>query len=603
MGRHYAQAGEGEKAIEYLLKAGDQARSVYAYEEAIEHYQQALAFLKEQGPIGLTRAARTAMNLGTLYHTLFNFDRSRAAYQEAFELWQRARDAQAQQVLPPAPHAWRQPWPNTITSVDPNLASSVDTARVADQLFSGLVDLSPEFDIVPVLARTWELSEDGRQYIFHLRRDARWSDGMPLTAHDFEFSWKRVLDPATGAAENAEYLYNLKGAQAFQQGQTSTAEAVGVRAIDDFTLRVELEEPVGYFLHLLTYSVTMAIPRHVVLTHGADWARPEHLVTHGPFRLEAWKPLKSIVLVRDPQYVGQFSGNLERVELTLLGGEASIEELLAAYEADRYEIGPVTGNLLDRVRQQHPREYYTAPTAVSTYLAFNATRPPFDDARVRRALAHAIDRREIADVLANGLPVPGLGGLVPPGLPGHSPNIGLAFDPARARQLLAEAGYPGGRGFPEIEAMVPGGGDFTPVLNQYLEEQWRAILGVRVVWRMPDFAQYRADLLAGTPHLYRMSWVADYPDPDNYLRLALHQPYSRWHNDRFEQLLESARRMTDPAERMKFYQAADRLLMDEAGLIPLTYERYHGLLKPWVKRYPVSPIKTTYFKDIIIEPH
>jgi tetratricopeptide (TPR) repeat protein len=191
LGRHYAQAGEGEKAVEHLLKAGDQARSVYAYEEAIGHYQQALAFLREQGPLGLARAARTAMNLGTLYHTLFAFDRSRLAYQEAFELWQRARDAQAQQALPPAPHAWRQGWPNTIDTVDPNLASSVETAHVADQLFSGLVELSPEFDIVPLLARTWELSEDGREYVFHLRRDARWSDGTPLTAHDFEFSWKR----------------------------------------------------------------------------------------------------------------------------------------------------------------------------------------------------------------------------------------------------------------------------------------------------------------------------------------------------------------------------------------------------------------------------
>jgi ABC-type oligopeptide transport system substrate-binding subunit len=602
LGRHYAQAGEGEKAIEYLLKAGDQARSVYAYEEAIEHYQQALAFLKEQGPFGATRAARTAMNLGMLYHTLFNFDRSRVAYQEAFELWQRAKDAQAQQVLPPAPHAWRQPWPNSLTTVDPNLASSVDSARIADQLFSGLVELSPEFDIVPVLARTWELSEDGRQYIFHLRREARWSDGAPITAHDFEFSWKRVLDPKTGAAENVEHLYNLTGAKAFHQGQASI-EAVGVQAVDDFTLRVELEEPVGYFLHLLTYSVAMAVPRHVVQAHGADWSRPEHLVTHGPFRLETWQPNEAIALARDPNYIGQFSGNLKRVELTLLGGEVTAETLLAAYAADLYDIGPVTGNLLEHVRQYYPREYATAPSAITTYLGFNALRPPFDDARVRCALAHAIDRHEIAEVLAYGMPAPAVGGLVPPGLPGHSPNIGLAYDPARARQLLAEAGYPEGRGLPEIEALVPFGGDFTPVLNQYLEEQWRTTLGIHLVWQTPDFAEYRTRLLAGTPSLYRMSWVADYPDPDNYLRLALRQPYSRWHNDRFEQLLESARRMTDPAERMKFYQAADRLLMDEAGLIPLTYERYHGLLKPWVKRYPVSPIKNTYWKDIIIEPH
>ncbi len=166
MGRHYAQAGESDKAIEYLLKAGDQARRVYAYEEAVEHYQQALAFLKEQGPIGLARAARTAMNLGTLHHTLFAFDRSRAAYQEAFELWQRVKEVQAQQTLPTAPHALRRNWPAELGALDPNRRSTTEAARLIEQLFSGLVELNADFDIVPLLARSWELSEDGRQYTF-----------------------------------------------------------------------------------------------------------------------------------------------------------------------------------------------------------------------------------------------------------------------------------------------------------------------------------------------------------------------------------------------------------------------------------------------------
>ena len=602
LGRHYAQAGEGDKAIDYLLQAGDQARHVYAYEEAVEHYQQALAFLKEQGAIGAARAARTAMNLGTLYHTLFNYDRSRAAFQEAFELWQRAQEAQARQALPPAPPAWRQGWPNTINTLDPNVASTVDAARIAEQLFSGLVELSPEFDLVPVLARSWELSEDGRQYIFHLRRDARWSDGTPLTAHDFEFSWKRVLNPATRAVENVEYLYDLKGARAYHQGRGPVDE-VGVQAVDDFTLRVELTEPVGHFLHLLTYSVTMAVPRHAVQAHGMAWSQPAQLVTHGPFRLETWEPREKIELVRNPDYVGPFGGNLKRVELTLLGSAVTAEAVLADYDAGRYDIGPVPFPQIEQIRRERQSEYRTAPTAISTYLAFNATRPPFDDARVRRALAHAIDRHEIAEALAHGQPAPAYGGLIPPGLPGHSPQIGLKYDPAHAQQLLAQAGYPDGRGFPTIEAMAVLGGDFVQRLNEYLAQQWQMILGVHVTWLAPDFGEYRTRMIQGTPSIYRMSWVGDYPDPDNYLGVGLHQPYSRWRNDHFEQLLESARRMTDPAERLKFYQAADRLLMAEAGVIPLTYERYHLLLKPWIKRYPISPLKNTYWKDVILEGH
>jgi ABC-type oligopeptide transport system substrate-binding subunit len=602
LGRHYAQAGEGEKAIPYLLKAGDQARSVYAYEEAIGHYQQALAFLKEQGAIGLAQAARTAMNLGTLHHTLFNFDRSRAAFQEAFELWQRVKEVQAQQTLLPAPHALRRYWSARMGALDPGWRSSTEAARLVEQLFSGLVELSADFDIVPALARSWELSEDGRQYLFHLRRDARWSDGTPLTAHDFEFAWKRVLDPATAATESAAYLFDIKGARALQSGQRLAADEVGVRALDDFTLRVELEEPVGHFLHLLAHPIASAVPRHKIAAHGADWTHPQHIVTHGPFRLESWTPNETIVLARDPDYCGQFSGNLARIELTL-GVNVAKDVLLDWYAANQSDHVIFGATILERLRQRFPAEYQRLPAALTTYLAFDATRPPFDDARVRRALAHAIDRRELTQGLLQGASSPALGGLTPPGLPGHTEHIGLLYDPARAQQLLAEAGYPGGRGFPEIVAAVADAGEATRVTNEYLSNQWRDLLSLRVTWNTLDVLAFQDAMNQSTPHLYRETWTADYPDPDDFLRLALHQPHSRWRHEHFEQLLESARRMTDAAERLKFYQAADRLLMDEAGVIPLAYGYYHCWLKPWIKRFPVSPLKTTYWKDVVIEPH
>jgi ABC-type oligopeptide transport system substrate-binding subunit/type II secretory pathway predicted ATPase ExeA len=601
LGRHYAQAGEGERAIEYLLQAGDQARRVYAYEAAIEHYQQALAFLKEQGSIGLARAARTAMNLGTLQHTLFNFDRSRAAFQEAFELWQRVKEAQAQQTLPPAPHALRRYWPARMGALDPGWRSSTETARLIEQLFSGLVELNADFDIVPLLARSWELSEDGREYVFHLRRDAAWSDGTPLTAHDFEFAWKRVLDPATGATESADYLFDIRGARAFHHDRRAAHE-VGVRALDDFTLRVELEEPVGHFLHLLAYHIAAAVPQHAIAAHGESWTNPQHIVTHGPFRLESWTPDQTIVLARDPNYRGQFGGNLTRIELTL-GVNVAKDVLLDGYAANQSDQVIFGATLLERLRQRSPAEYHRLPAALTTYLAFDATRPPFDDVRVRRALAHAIDRHELTQGLLQGASSPALGGLTPPGLPGHSDQIGLPYDPARAQQLLVEAGYPGGRGFPEIAATVADAGEATRVTNEYLTTQWRDQLGLHVTWNTLDVLAFQEAMSKTTPHLYRETWAADYPDPDDFLRLALHQPHSRWHNERFELLLDSARRMTDAVERLKFYQAADRLLLDEAGVIPLTYGYYHCWLKPWITRFPASPLKTTYWKDAIIESH
>jgi len=185
LGRHYAEAEDAEKASDYLLKAGDQAYAVFAYPEAIDAYQQALTFLKEQDKH--ERAARTLMKLGLIYHATFDFQRSRQTYQEGFALWQRAGETQST-ALPPAPHALRMTWRDP-TTLDPTLAGETNSSQIIDQLFSGLVELNAEMEIVPEIARSWEMLDNGQKYIFHLRDDARWSDGVPVTARDFEYAW------------------------------------------------------------------------------------------------------------------------------------------------------------------------------------------------------------------------------------------------------------------------------------------------------------------------------------------------------------------------------------------------------------------------------
>ncbi len=257
-----------------------------------------------------------------------------------------------------------------------------------------------------------------------------------------------------------------------------------------------------------------------------------------------------------------------------------------------------------QARQQRAREYVNAPRAETFYIGFDAARPPFDDARVRQAFVHAVDRKTLAEVILRNVVTPATSGLVPPGLPGHSPRIGLAFDPERARRLLAEAGYPQGRGFPVIEAWMSS----MPAIPydravRYAQAQWREQLGIEVTWQMFEWYDYMQRLVAHPPNLFIMGYVADYPDPDSLLRVALHQPYHRWHHMPYEQLLDSARRINDPVERLKFYQAADRLLMQEAGIMPLNYGQLHLLIKPWVKRYPLLALKDTYWKDVIIEAH
>jgi ABC-type oligopeptide transport system substrate-binding subunit/serine/threonine protein kinase len=585
LGRHYAEAGEREKAIEYLLQAGDQARRVYAYEAAIQHDRQALAFLKEEGTIGLARAARTAMKLGGLYHSFMDYEQARQAYDEAFELWQRASERQAQALLPTAPHALRGYWGTDYSTLDPAYAATAADVELVEQLFAGLIELSTEFDLVPVLAWRWEILDGGRRYVFHLRRDFCWSDGTAITAHDVEYAWRRLMN-STPAAPNAQFLDGVTVAQ----------------AVDDFTFVVELHEPIGHFLYLLTLPATFPVPRHIVEPYGSAWTQIEHLVTSGPFRLAGWEPNRLITLARNSDYHGPAAGNLARVELSLPQSRAN-DTFLDPYEADAHDVASLDNpDLIEYGRQRHPDEYVTQPALYTLYLCFDSTRPPFDDVRVRRAFVHAADRQTLVNVVYRGSVTPATGGLVPPGMPGHLVDGALAYDPDRARRLLAEAGYASGRELPVIEAWTSESVVMSPG-PAYLTTQWRDHLGVQVQWKTLEWNIYNQQLLIGTPHIYRLAWIADYPDPDSFLRLALHQPYVRLHHARFEELLTTARRIADPTERLKFYQAADRLLIDEALIMPLLHTRHHYLLKPWLKRYPITPLKASYWKDAIIEPH
>jgi hypothetical protein len=472
LGQHFAQAGEWEKAAHYLLMAGDRAQSLFAYQEAIEAYQQALPILKERRDY--QKAARTLMQLGLVQHTVFNFKESRRAYQEGFALWQQPLSELAS-ALPPAPHALRMTWQDVLT-LDPTRSIWITDTTIISHLFRGLVEQTPEMDIVPDMARAWEVLEDGRKYIFHLRSDVRWSDGIPVTAHDFEYACKRILDPQT-ASLLAAFMDAIRGARAFQPGGDAASHGVGARALDDFTFCVELEKPAAYFLRLV--ACLYPIPRHVVEKHGASWTEPANFVTNGPFLLEAWQPHERLALARNPSFQGRFPGNLQRVELRLESNPTE-PAILARYEADVEDAitRALSPAVMDVARSHHAADYLTTPAAGLLFLCFDMTRPPFDDPRVRRAFVTATDRATYADMILRGLFSPALGGLVPPGVPGHSPDIGLRLDPEEARRLLAEAGYPGGRGFPATEL-----GFSVSVADyhfKYLQAGWRDTLGVDV---------------------------------------------------------------------------------------------------------------------------
>lgn len=595
---HLELAGRADEAVHYLLHAGDQARTLYAHQEAADNYQRAIQLLKNIGE--KERAAQALMKLGLTYHTAFAYELSSRAYQEGFDLWQSAEGELPEVVLPAAPHELRMAWSDP-PSLDPTMGGTNWMAPIVTQLFSGLVGQSPEMEVIPDVAQSWEMLNDGRKYVFHLRTDVYWSDGVLVTAGDFEFTFKRALDPGTKAPVAGLLLYGIRNARAFHQGEITDSGQIGVCAPDDTTLVIELEQPTGYFMQDLSYYVLLPVPRHVVNACGPAWAEPEHIVTNGPFRLVTWVRNESMIMERNPYYHGRVKGNVERIHLTLGVNSTQQFDMYKAGTLDLVYNWFFISSEIDDLRNQHSEEYIHRPRFVTIYLLFEISRPPFDDLRVRQAFVRAIDRETLANVLFKGYELPGIGGFVPPGMPGYSPDIGLAYDPVQARRLLAEAGYSTDQPLPSITCLtVPA----REILANYLRTQWRDNLKVETRTEIVNPLTFINRLGADRPPALINAWWADYADPDNFLRVCVQMIAPKWRNKNYESLLERALRISDQKERLALYQQADRLLMEESLIVPLVYSQQHMMLKPWVRKFPTTAIKNPGFlKDVIIEPH
>ncbi|NIS81185.1 MAG: AAA family ATPase, partial [Anaerolineales bacterium] len=485
LAHHFEAAEVHDKAVDYLIRAGDRARLAYAHQEAIDSYQRALSLLEAQEEY--ERMARTLMKLGLTYHNSFDFHRASKAYEEGFAMWKQAAETQPVISVPPAPHALRLGWiePRTL---DPTMAFETASIPVTAQLFSGLVQLSPDLEILPDVAHSWEVLDAGRRYVFHLREDVCWSDGEPVTAKDFEFGWKHVLNPAT-ESPCAYLLYDVKGAREFHEGRISYADYAGVRAIDDVTLCAELEEPTSYFMQLLSLPPFYPLPRHVVEVYGKMWSDVGTIVTNGPFMVVEWKPGESIVLARNPAYHGRCMGNVQEVRLIPKRGWSAELGMYEADDLDSLDIRRYPWKELERIRQRYAGEYVIFPAHSTFYLGFNVKQSPFHDVCVRQAFVMALDREMLASMLAMDHFSPITGGFVPPGMPGYSAGITLPYDPDRARQLLAGSGYPGGRGFPKVELLLIPHYRASEI-GEFLQMQWREYLAVEILWEVQEWGKF-----------------------------------------------------------------------------------------------------------------
>jgi oligopeptide transport system substrate-binding protein len=358
------------------------------------------------------------------------------------------------------------------------------------------------------------------------------------------------------------------------------------------TLELELERPASYFLHVLAYL--FPVPRHVVEERGDAWTDVGNIVTNGPFLLESFQPGERIILVRNPSYNGPFSGNLRKVEVKFNLNRMSSEEL-KIYDSNGVDLAEL-GVETFHARHRYAEEYTSGPSPRTYYVQFDTSRPPFDDARVRRAFVMAVDKERLADEVIGGILYPATGGFVPPGVPGHSPRIGLPYDPVQARQLLTQAGYPEGRNFPNLELVWYS--EFNWI--EHLKAEWLENLSVEVTFHKIGWADYAQNKRKW--HLSFVGWSADYPDPENFLRVGIGDLLPYWRNDVYDRLLEEAQQSSNLNDRIRLYQEADKILIEEAAIMPITYLRWHRLVKPWLKM-PAENIYYLSMKDVIIEPH
>jgi len=452
-------------------------------------------------------------------------------------------------------------------SLDWSLATDHVSFNVIANLMVGLTEFDRNLKPAPVVAKSWEVHDGGKRIIFHLRDDVLWSDGAKVRAADFEYSWKRLLNPKT-ASEYAYILFDIVNAEAYNQGKITDDSLVGVKAQDDFTLEVTLRSPVSYFLPLTTFEVTYPQRKDIIEKFGSRWTEPGNIVTNGPFLLSSWQHDNKIELEPNARF---FLGKpvIEKVEMLMIKEKTTA---LSMYEQGQLDfIDNHSIPALEKPRLAKMRGYKAVPQLRGYYYGFVINRKPFDDVRVRKAFSMAVDRGVFPKILHGGEQPASC--WIPPGMLAHNPKIGLTFNPPEARRLLREAGYRDGKGFPAITLAYNGDEEDHKIVAEAVQGLWKKNLGVLVRLDNQEWKVYLKKLQADPPHVFRLGWGADYPDPDNFMKVftaVSGNNNTRWKNARYDRILDSAATEPKSERRAKLYDEAQKILCEtDLPIIPL----------------------------------
>jgi oligopeptide transport system substrate-binding protein len=486
-------------------------------------------------------------------------------------------------------------WDSGPITLDPAVSSESTSQIYVLQIFSGLAHLGAEAKPIPGIAERWQISDDGKTYTFYLRQGVKFQNGKEVTAQDFKYSWERACLPETNSQTAATYLGDIVGVKDMLAGKATSIS--GVQVMDDHTLKVTIDAPKVYFLAKLTYPTTFVVDKANVESGKGWWMKPNGT---GPFKLTEWTKDETLVLEPNELYYGQ-PANV-KVVFHLLAGIP-----MALYETGEIDVTQVDENNIDRATDKNgafSNQLAVFPELSFFYIGFNTQKPPFDDINVRRAFCYAVNKEKIIKIILKDM-MAKADGILPPSMPGYNEKLqGLTYDVAKAKSLIAASKYGSVSNLPPITLTNSGmGGNIPEYLGAVLQD-WQINLGVQVNVRQlePEIFSYTINQEAD--QMYVSGWIADYPDPQNFLDILFHTgaEYNtgKYSNAQVDNLLDQAGIEQNETTRYSLYQQAEQKIVDEAACLPLWFGKTYILVEPYVKNYTLDIQGVPSLKEVIV---
>lgn len=478
-------------------------------------------------------------------------------------------------------------------TLDPAIITGQLEGRIALALFEGLTTRNARGEIIPGMAESWTISPDGLTYTFKLRANAQWSNGDPLTASDFLNSWERTLNPAT-ASEYSYQLYYLVNGEAYGTGKLTDFSQVGVKAPDDRTLVVTLTHPTAYFLELTSFQTLCPVHLPTVKKYGNDWTKPGKMVSNGPYVLKEWRLNDYILVEANPHYWRPVP--IHRIKVLPTNNPTACFNLFYSHKSDLIlDTRSIPPTLVQDIKNEP--YFHANPFGATSFVRFNVKRKPFDDVRVRKALALALDKEDIVTKITRaGEAVANT--LVPPGSAGYTPPIGLSHNVDEARRLLAEAGYPNGQGFPDVNLLYARRGTSDQVATE-LQALWERDLGIHSIhlrgqeWKVYLNSEQLIDF-----DLSLAAWIGDYNDPQTFIDMFVTgggNNQTNWGDPQYDQMLQTSENTPDPAKRMQILRDMEKILVvDQVPIVPIYF---------WVGMSLYYPDKLGGFEPNFVDDH